>query len=129
MDDEPVRDCSHDGCQWMAREDGLCYQHEFLASDRYHPEKHKKICAYGRCLRTVSVRHLCEYHYRLFRTGQKLVPSPRSTEYYEWIKNQPKPGCKFEGCDREHDARGYCKYHYLQHRAGKALTPAPEARS
>ena len=126
MDDEPVRDCSHDGCQWMAREDGLCYQHEFLASDRYHPERSKKYCSYGKCPRLTKSRRLCEYHYKLFIAGQKLTPSPNSSEYFRWLEEQPVVLCKFEGCGRKHKARGYCSYHYPQYRSGRELTRHPE---
>lgn len=82
MDDKPMRDCSQDECQRMAQEDGLCYQHEFLSSDRYHPERSKKYCAYGDCPRLAHLRHMCQYHYRLFIAGRKMIPSRYSTEYY-----------------------------------------------
>lgn len=73
-------------------------------------------CNEDGCDRAVSVRGLCESHYRRKRRLGTLPP--------RYVQRGRKPKiCSLEFCDKPNRARGLCTGHITQSRKGVALSP------
>lgn len=132
--------CLVEGCSRLARSEGLCARHKWLAGegllaleteaqrlqadpDDMHATGAVLPCSVEGCETARDIADLCLMHHRRKRQGAANWDDPEP-----WL--QPAAGftCTVEGCSRERASKGLCTLHYSRKWRGAPNWADPEPR-